>query len=776
METTPYSFREGLVKAGIVARIVKRQALVTAVTLAARRWRDALAAAFVALVPFAAYYRLWLSGPRAQYLQGDTCGLYWPDLVYFYRALAHFQLPLWNPFERGGVSMLSEPEAGVLYPLNWLLVAAGAASGGLPFVVIEIKACLHLAIGGLAMFAWLRRRGLAPAAAVIGGVVYELGPYTTGNAFFSLVWPQAWLPFVLLGADWLLDGGGPLAGIAVAAATFLMVVAGSPPTAFYCALVAVPYVCVRAVDVARRDGAGTVMARSRGPLLLAAALTALACYPSLRGTFEAMRYSERAVRSFGYVAETPLPPPEWLGFLLRDASHVHVYVGLPSVLLAVIGLARWRPRAEAWMFAAVAVFGVLLMLGGQTPVLQWLYDTAPPFRLFRICSRYVFLVQAAVAVLAAHGFAALSELRDPGRKFAWAKKLAAPVGATAGLVLVAVPHVTRAPDLRDDARSMLVCGAVTLVVVIAVALGPRLAPALGAILALVVGADFALVAQRAGVLHAGRFDAGSTTVSDEWVARMQAEVGQDRVFAEFGLAWNAGNRLGLRDLRGYSVALNSQRLIDAYKQIGKAPRLLGLFNVRWLLHSANPTLGMSHNFVKGADHVAGVEHRAGAVYEIDDPAPYAYWVEGARVVPTAGAALARLGDLDPHGELVLAEEDVGPVAPDRRIEHAARAAATLEGRTLSSLRFAVDAPVAGYLVVNESWFPGWRATVDGNGAALLRGNVIMQAVEVPAGHHVIELRFRPGYVLYPLVAALVGWLGALGWALRPAVRRLTRSP
>ncbi len=179
-------------KAGIVARLVKRQALTvlktalgsaalltTVLALATRRWRGALAAAFVALVPFAAYYRLWLSGPRAQYLSGDTCGLYWPDLVYFYRALTHFQLPLWNPFERGGdISMLRlEPGSGGA--LSAQLAAGGLRRRGRRFAVRRDRdqgVPAPRRSGGLAMFAWLRRRGLAPAAAVIGGVVYELGP------------------------------------------------------------------------------------------------------------------------------------------------------------------------------------------------------------------------------------------------------------------------------------------------------------------------------------------------------------------------------------------------------------------------------------------------------------------------------------------------------------------------------------------------------------------------------------------------------------------------
>ncbi len=733
-----------------------------------------LRAALLGLAPFVAYYRLWLSGPRAEHLFGDTNGQYWPDLVFFYRAFTHFQLPLWNPFERGGVSMLSEPEAGVLYPLNWLLAAFGAVLGGMPFVMIEIKACLHFAIGGVALFAWLRRRGLTASAAAIGGVVYELGPYTAGNAYFSLIWPQAWLPVLMLSADWLLEGGGALAAMATAAAGFLVVVAGSPPTAFYVALVALPYVGLRAVLVARREGVREWFVRTRGPLLLAMLLTALACYPSVRGTFEAMRASARAVRTFAYVSESPLPTREWLGLALRAASGVYVYIGLPSLMLAALGLTRWRARAEAALFGALGALGLLLMFGAATPVLHWFYDAVPPCRLFRICVRYVFLIQVAVSVLAAHGFAALSELRAPQRRVFFAASLGLPLAAGSVLVVAAMLRASDAPKLTEDLHWLLLGAAMTSAIALVTALWPRLSPSLGVAMTLVVAIDLGTMAHRAGVQHPGRFDAGSTVVSDEWVTPMKAEADADRIFGEFGLAWRPGPRLGLRDLRGYLVALVSQRLLDVYAQIGKTPQLLGLFNVRWLLHSGHPYHGLSHNFVKSADNVPGIAPRGGAVFEVEEPAPYAYWVQGARVEPTVASALARLADLDRHGELVLAEEDVGVVPQELRRVHAPREAATLESRTFSSMRFSVDAPAPGYLVVNETWFPGWKASVDDRAVPVLRGNVIMQALEVPAGKHVVELRFRPGYVLYPLGLALAAWLAALGWVVKRAVRRSRR--
>jgi uncharacterized membrane protein YfhO len=72
-----------------------------------------------------------------------------------------------------------------------------------------------------------------------------------------------------------------------------------------------------------------------------------------------------------------------------------------------------------------------------------------------------------------------------------------------------------------------------------------------------------------------------------------------------------------------------------------------------------------------------------------------------------------------------------------------------------ALELSVDAPSAGYVVVNELHYPGWRATVGGRPSIILRANALVRAVHVPRGRHRVELRYAPSGVRALRILALV---------------------
>ena len=70
---------------------------------------------------------------------------------------------------------------------------------------------------------------------------------------------------------------------------------------------------------------------------------------------------------------------------------------------------------------------------------------------------------------------------------------------------------------------------------------------------------------------------------------------------------------------------------------------------------------------------------------------------------------------------------------------------TLERYEPDVIRFSIDAPRAGLVVLNEIMFPGWRVDVDGAAATPVRANYLLRAVWVSAGNHEVTWRFEPAH-------------------------------
>ncbi len=83
----------------------------------------------------------------------------------------------------------------------------------------------------------------------------------------------------------------------------------------------------------------------------------------------------------------------------------------------------------------------------------------------------------------------------------------------------------------------------------------------------------------------------------------------------------------------------------------------------------------------------------------------------------------------------------------------------------------VDAPAV--LVRAYGWFPGWRVTVDGEAAPLLRVNHAFQGVLLEPGAHTVEFSYRPPwYVLLTNTLAVLALMVALAVAFQLLIVRL----
>ncbi|MBQ8047633.1 MAG: YfhO family protein [Prevotella sp.] len=91
---------------------------------------------------------------------------------------------------------------------------------------------------------------------------------------------------------------------------------------------------------------------------------------------------------------------------------------------------------------------------------------------------------------------------------------------------------------------------------------------------------------------------------------------------------------------------------------------------------------------------------------------------------------------------------------------------TLTAYEPNELKYQIESTDGGIVVFSEIYYPGWKATIDGEKAEIGRVNYVLRALKVPAGKHEIVLTFKPdsvkttetiAYVAYAiLILSLVG--------------------
>jgi len=378
-------------------------------------------------------------------LLGDDFTQNFPLRVLVGIEVRHGHLPLLDPYIWSGAPLLGGWNAGAAYPFTLLFVILpGTAAWALNFVAT-------FWVAGLGCYAFLRASRLDVVPSFLGAFSFSFaGAMTAQVVHFGLVAGMSWVPVALLALlelskSWAgggvagagagaagtgQDAGGAAAALSgravlhkrlawaglLAVAGAMAVLAGEPRAIADFAVIVGIYALWRVVRLGRR--APGFVAWAGGGLLLAIALSAVQWLP---GT-EAVSTSQRAV-SNAYLFTSGSLYNRWLSLMLvpdllggsgsfgqppflaaYNLTEVNGYVGLMPLVaaFALLGRLRLRRPAPEWLvWEVMAAVGLLLALGGNTPLWHLLIHI-PLFGSQRLQSRNIVVADIGFAFLLAY--------------------------------------------------------------------------------------------------------------------------------------------------------------------------------------------------------------------------------------------------------------------------------------------------------------------------------------------------------------------------------------
>lgn len=148
--------------------------------------------------------------------------------------------------------------------------------------------------------------------------------------------------------------------------------------------------------------------------------------------------------------------------------------------------------------------------------------------------------------------------------------------------------------------------------------------------------------------------------------------------------------------------------------------------------------------------------------------------------PVPQALLSQLAQTIPADGAIPAE---GANAAEPENMHTQRMHAQIIAYHAEEVIIEVETAQPALLVLSDVYYPGWRATIDGQTTPIYRANHLFRAVFVPPGAETVVFQFRPQSYTQGLwlsgagVVLLMGLLG-IGWAVRKSPRfvRLRSAP
>ncbi|MFO7973236.1 MAG: YfhO family protein [Candidatus Hydrogenedentota bacterium] len=679
-------------------------------------------------------------------------------------ALQDGEWPLWNALENAGMPLLANYQSAVFYPLRLLHVFLPLLLATTVYVLLNVWLC------GFNAYLFGRGIGMSREAARFLSVAWMAGGFAIVWCYWTPTNVAAWFPIVFLGTEWLLrERYRKGFGAFVLGATMFML-AGQPEIAFVFALGLGMYFLLR-VALERRTGRAlwlpiTFVSAGWAVILVLCSVQLLPFLEYLQNTVTAETRMQGSVKTFQYAPSAAVAM--WVSRFFgsdTDANYWHGSLNQTYLGMLYAGTAVWicfplaflkdRQRRRSHVVKSIALLvpaTVLLLLAWRHPALDFLnrlplLDSVVPMY-------YAAFPLFALALTAAIG---VENWRNRPPSF---RSLVPSILIGAVIIAIVIGYFSFQRQVLSMqgvstfvARRMLVTFVFFVGVLVVLALHivwnrPRF---LAATLTLLLAVDLIYAAH--GYHHTVPseqilFDTALTDF-------LQEQEAPSRVCVQ-----TAGITLGLFPLYGIETwmgyeGMYPRRITEFRAYLGEEHALGG---------SIKPACAITHYL-----YVAGTA----PVYPKDEPAcltkvatldgidvyenlcamPRAYLAARTLDIPDKAARFSVLSSsgFNPRYTAVIEEPLPGP-APSAELSDLGFAE-VLE-RSSTHVRIRASSQADCVLVLADAYYPGWKATVDGERVEVFPVNHAFRGILMPEGEHTIEFRYFPASFLIGLVISV----------------------
>jgi hypothetical protein len=693
----------------------------------------------LALLTTAFYWKL--ATPLGEFVwfdHPDMCWLEIPRLTFQARELDRGRFPLWDQHVWMGQPLIGQAQPGPIYPLNLLMMLAPLDSGhyirfrtlNVYFIVLHFIAALG---------AYLLCRGLhrSPAASLVGAAAFSFAGFTGSVAWLDVLNGAIWIPFVAYFFLRAVRDNSPrhagLSGVFLGLAWL----SGHHEIPLMTTLA-----LLAAWAFSRRFLLGAA-SLSVGGLIAAAQVLPMVEFGRLAQRWGPANGPVGWNDPVAYLSSTiySLTPRNLAGIILPNHgtnADSSAFLGIVTVALTALAIATlWRLRPIRWL-AALAAAAAVYSLGAFTPVHGWLYMTVPMLDKARIPSRAIVLLDFALVILAAYG--ADQFLRGHGRQAA--RRIAAVAAAIGALIFIAV--VIFRVGYTDE---VLLAGLLAFAFFALERARIKLSKTVAAsALLLLMIAEWHLAFTKpwqSRYTEKAQSFAKSLKAHGDIVDFLRAQPGAVRVRVnDTQIPVNFGDLHGIDMQEGYFAGVTTNLL-------------------HWGRHTANGQrlLAITHYVGRERDRpnqelaFQGREDNM-KVFRVTDPLSRARAVHLVESVPDPGRLAMRIEEpsFDPATTALLVNE------PVPQLESCAGDEVGIGSYAPNRVRIQANMRCRGLVILADTYFPGWQASVDGRPAKIHAVYAGLRGVVVEAGRHEIEYRYRPMSVFAGAALMLVGLL------------------